>query len=237
MAENTPAIYPKPDPIRLGRIMSVDTASRTITVAGDLPAELLEAVERERLRLNLTGRIMHYTAACLTRVMPHFGTRPKHIPPRKWNDLEERVRLLPQLPPEAPEHARLAFMALKAIHRMSDELVAADDYSEHIERALCWALDLGQLLERSQAQIDHGATVDAGRRSRRAVRVASKAKGDRRNSKSEVARQEFIRRMNGNTNPRMKTATLQNMAAVKDNKGRPKFGSYRTLVRYAKNWS
>lgn len=238
MGKHVPPIYPQPDPVHIGTlvVVDVDVASKTITVAGEPPAELKELAERERWRMDLNARVAQYTATCLTRVLPHFGERPKYLTPEKWNDIEQRVRLLQRLPAEAPEYARLAFMAIQTLNRLADELVAAGDYSEHIERALCCALDLGQLLERGQAQIDIGATVDSGRRSKRAVKTASQAKQDLTHSKSELAREEFDRRMQGSKNARMKTSTLKNMAQLKDSEGRYIYGSLRTLIKFSNGW-
>ena len=238
-----PPIHQKPEPVRLKdpvRVVSVNRKTRTVTLAGSPPPELVEALkaaaEVERRRLDMPQRLKGYAAACLVRVMPHFGKRPRHITAAKWKDVEQRIRLLQSLPADAPAEAHDAFKALQALHRLVDELASEGDYSDTIERAICWAIDLGQLLQRSQTQIECGEAVDIGRRNAKSRTAANDSKREAAELRSQRAEAEFNRRMHGNTQKRMKTATLGNMAQMKDTDGEPLYGSLRTLTRYAKTW-
>lgn len=166
--KSVPAMYQSPPEVKLPgvhKITSVDIKTRTIHIESDgpVPLELTALIEIERHRLDLAERIEGYTQSCLERMLPHFGERPDDISVEDWENLERRLRLLRMMPQCAPAEARDAFLALKTLNRMTDELVAAGDYPDAIDRALCWAIDLGQLLQRSQTQIDHGEHVHAGR--------------------------------------------------------------------------
>ncbi|MCX7421344.1 MAG: hypothetical protein NT013_17620 [Planctomycetia bacterium] len=126
-------------------------------------------------------------------------------------------------------------MALHTLNRLADELAEAGDYPDSVERAICLAIDFGQLLQRGQTQIDHGANVDKGKRNTKSVMGATEAKITKKDDRSEPARVEFFRRMATIKTPRMKIATLKNMSEMKDISGKQiwKIG---TLRRWAKNW-
>jgi len=235
-----PPMYPKPDSIRLCglQIVSVDKKTRTVHLQGEgsPPPALLAAIEAERRRLDLTARLTGYAQSCLMQIMPHFGERPKYISAAKWRDNEQRVRLIRDLPDDAPAHARDALMAVKTISRIADALMTAGDYPDEIDRAICLAIDLGQLLQRNQTQIDYGETVDAGKRNVQARNAANQTKRNGSKSRSEVAESEFNRRMSGVNSDRMKTATLKNMSKALGTNRKLIYGSLATLNRYAKTW-
>ena len=235
-----PAMYPTPAPVELAtpqKIVAIDLKTKTITIEGSPPPELLAAAEIERRRLNLTERLTGYAKSLATLITPHWGERPKHISPATWRNLERRVKAMAELPENAPAEARDALMALHTLNRLVQELVDAGDWPETIDRAICYAIDFGQLLQRGQTQIDHGETVDRGKRNAKAVSGATEAKRTKKIDRSEPARAEFNRRMATVKNPRMKTATLKNMAEVMDADGAtPKWGSLATLKRWSRGW-
>lgn len=233
-----PAMYPDPAPIELAtplKIVAVDPKTRTITV--ERTPELAEIESKERRRLDLTARLKQYARTCLIRIAPHWGERPKHVSPAKWKNLEQRVRAMTQLPETAPADAHDALKALQALNRLTDELVEADDYPESIERAFCYAIDLGQLLQRGQTQRDYGKVVDAGKRSKSRSTNANAAKSKLVTDKIEAAHAEFNRRMKTVTETRKKNQTLIAMSKVKNTKGKPLWGSIAALNRYANHWN
>lgn len=233
-----PAMYPTPAPVELTtpqKIVAIDLKTKTITIEGSPPPELVAAAEMEQRRLNLPERLKQHARICLNRISPHWGERPKHISPATWRNLERRVKAMAELQENAPAEARDALMALHTLNRLVQELVEAGDWPETIDRAICYAIDFGQLLQRGQSQIDHGETVDLGKRNAKATAVATEAKHTKKNDRSEPAHDEYTRRMATVKTTRMKLATLNNMSEMKDDSGNQiwKIG---TLRRWAKNW-
>ncbi len=239
-ARQTPAMYPAPAPVKLAtpqKIVAVDLKSRTITIEGLPPPELVAIAEIAQRRLNLTARCQQYARTCLARIAPHWGERPKHISPAKWRNLEQRVKAMTELPATAPAEARDALKALHTLNRLVTELVEAGDWPESIERAICLAIDFGQLLQRGQTQIDHGKAVDRGKRSAKATVEASEAKHAKKNDRSELALAEYVKRMATVTGTRRKTDTLKQMSQVMgDDSKTPKWGSLTTLKRWSRDW-
>ncbi len=233
--KHVPAIYPPPDSIKLPdqRIVAVNRKTRTITLAGSPPPELVAAAEVERKRLDLTAKITGYAATCCARVMPHFGERPKNISAAKWRDIEHRIRLTHCLPVDAPPEAHDAFKALKTINRLVDALVAAGDYPEAIEHALCLAIDLGQLLQRGQTQIDVGPAVQRGKANVTALTTSNAARLQKSEARKRIAiaRYHEIQRANPSWT---KSVIITDMDSVLDADGRHVYGSERTLVEYLK---
>lgn len=230
-----PAMYPKPE-VRIEepqKIIAVDLKTKTITLAGSPPPELLAASEIERQRLDLNSRLKSYAQSCLLQIMPHFGERPKNIPAAKWNNLEQRVRLISKLPESAPAEAHDALRALQTLNYLVAELVNAGDYPDAIDRAICWAIDLGQLLQRRQTQIDYGEAVDVGRRNVRSRANANSAKSEAAQQRFKLAESEYHRRMKDGSK---KTATLKSMSKVKDHNGKPVYGSFGQLKRDVKSF-
>ena len=237
--KQTPAMYPTPAAIELAtpqKIVAIDLKTKTITIEGSPPPEVLAMVEIERRRLNLVERITGYTKTLAIRIAPHWGERPKHISPAKWKNLEQRIKAMAELPETAPAEARDALMALQTLNRMAADLAEAGDWPDSIDRALCYAIDFGQLLQRGQTQIDHGETVDKGRRNAEAVAGATEAQHTKKNGRSEAAHTEFLRRMATVKGTRRKTDTLTKMSKEMNADGQPKYGSLRTLIRYAEHW-
>ena len=238
-AKQIPAMYPTPDPVELAtpqKIVAFDPKTNTITLEGSPPPELLRLAEIEQKRLNLTERIPEYTNTLALRIAPHWGERPKHISSAKWRNLEQRIKAMVQLPENAPAEARDALMALHTLNRLVAELVEAGDWPDAIDRAICYAIDFGQLLQRGQTQIDHGETVDLGKRNAEAVAGAREAKSTKTNHRIEAAHAEFRRRMATVKKSRMKMATLKNMLEMKDNSGNPVWPPIDTLKRWARDW-
>ncbi len=218
-----PAMYPTPAPVKVTtpqKIIDFDLTTKTITIEGSPPPELLAMVEIERRRLNLLERLAGYLETLAKRIARHWGERPKHISPATWRNLEQRIKAMAELPENAPADAREALMALHTLNRLVGELVEAGDWPETIDRAICYAIDFGQLLQRGQTQIDHGETVDRGKRNAEATAGATEAKRTKKNDRSETAHAEYTRRMATVKTTRMKMAT-QNCPA-NDSAGRLK---------------
>ncbi len=238
--KQTPAMYPTPAAIELAtpqKIVAIDLKTKTITIEGSPPPEVLAMVEIERRRLNLVERITGYTKTLAIRIAPHWGERPKHISPAKWKNLEQRIKAMAELPETAPAEARDALMALQTLNRMAADLAEAGDWPDSIDRALCYAIDFGQLLQRGQTQIDHGETVDKGRRNAEATAGATEANRRKKIDRSEAALVEFNRRMATAKTKRMKTSTLKNMSQVMEGDGTtPKWGSLAALKRWSLDW-
>ena len=264
--KQTPAMYPTPEPVELAtpqKIIDIDLKTKTITIEGSPPPEMTRLgeledwrgkvvahdpktnkvqlvfslpPEKEKRRLNLTERLKHYAKKCAIQISPHWGERPKHISPAKWRNLDQRIKAMDELPENAPAEARDALMALHTLNRMVKELVEAGDWPEAIDRAICEAIDFGQLLQRGQTQIDHGGAVDRGTRNAKAVAGATEAKRTKKIDRSEPAHAEFNRRMATVKNSRMKFATLENMSKMKDISGNQiwKIG---TLIRWSRDWN
>lgn len=234
-----PAMYPKPEPIKVAqplKIVAVDIKRGRLvstTFEGPPPPELLEVMEHERRRMDLTFRLKCYAQNCGLQIHRHCGERPKYISVAKWNDFNQRVRLIRKLPDSAPPEAHDALLAIQTLNRLVDELAQAGDYPEAIERAICWAIDLGQLLQLNQSQIDHGEAVDVGRRNVRSRASANSAKSEAAQQRFKLAESEYDRRMKGGGK---KTATLKNMSKVKDHNGKPIYGSFGQLKRDVKSF-
>lgn len=240
-AKAVPAIYPEAPAIKLAepqKIVAVDIKTRTITFAGSPPPQLVEAAKKEGRRLNLQQRLTGYAVSCLSRLMPHFGERPEYISAAKWKDVEERVRLLRSLPEHAPAESRDDLRALQTLNRLAAELAEVGDYPDGVERAICWAIDLGQLLQRGQTQIDHGEAVDVGRRNKDGRKVAYKVKATRVKSRRELSRDEFLRRWTESPDPQ-KTKIVTAMAREMDDSTPPKrkYYSYSKLMTFSKDWT
>ncbi len=236
-----PAMYPEPATIEIKtpqKIVAFDPKTRTITIEGPPPPELLAAEEANRHRLNLNARIKQYALSCVLRIEPHWGERPKHISPAKWKNRELRVRAMAELPETAPADAHDALKALQTLNLLADELVEADDWPDAIDRALCYAIDLGQLLQRGQTQRDYGDIVDAGRRSKDRSITANSAKSKPVPDKIKAARVEYTSRRADSENSRIsKTDLLRKMAGEFKEDGKTlKFYSFSRLKTYAKDW-
>ena len=234
-----PAMYPKPEPTQLAhpqKIVAVEIKRGKlvgITIEGAPPAELLQAVETERERFDLIARLRAYKATLLARIEPHCGERPKHIPPAKWRDIDQRIRLIAEMPKDAPAEARDALLALQTLFVLSDALIVLRDMTPAIKQAVCAAIDLGMLLQRGQTQIDHGEAVDVGRRNVRSRANANSAKSEAAQQRFKLAESEYHRRMKDGSK---KTATLKSMSKVKDHNGKPVFGSFGQLKRDVKSF-
>ena len=227
-----PAMYPTPPTKKLPprKIVDVDPLSQTITLEGPVPPELLQAIEQERRRLDLFSRLEAYGKRCLALVKPWIGERPQRVSSTAWENPEQLARLNIRLPENAPAEARDALLALRTQSRLLDQLMESGDLPESVNSAVCLAIDLGKLLQRTQTQLDYGSVVDTGKRAKRSTSVANDEKRRTTEEKKKSAHAEFVRRMQ-TAGPRMKTATLQNMSAAN-----PSFGTLGTLKRWAKNW-
>lgn len=235
--KHAPAMYPAPAPVKIParRITGIDRKTKTLTLEGEVPPELAAMAAAEIQRVDLIGRLRRYKATLLARIEPHCGDRPTHISRAKWKDIAQRWSLISALTDDAPGEARDALIALHVLSRLDAALIAIRTLTPEIKVAVCAAIDLGQLLQRSQTQMDFAEAVDVGQRNARSRSVANRAKREAKQQQSDLAEAEFRRRMQ-NSPPRMKTATLRNMAAVKDHDGKPMYGSEATLKRYATSW-
>ncbi len=235
--KTAPAMYPAPAPVKIParKIVGVDLKTKTLTLEGEVPPELAAMAAAEIQQLNLIDRLRRYKATLWARIEPHCGDRPKHIRKKAWDDVLCRANLITDLVADAPGEARDALLALRNLSRLNAALVAIGTLTPEIKLAVCSAIDLGQLLQRSQTQRDFAEVVDVGQRNARSRSVATRVKRESTQQQSDLAEAEFRRRMQ-NSPGRMKTATLRNMAAVKNGDGRPMYGSLATLKRYATSW-
>lgn len=238
----TPAMYPTPAPLKLAtpqKVVAIDP--KTIAIEGSVSPEefaaIAEMLETERRRMDLTGRLAEYKRKLVNAMAPHWGERPKHISPAKWGNLKQRVNEMTELPETAPAEAHHILAALKTFFSLVDELADANNNPQPAARAICWAIDLGILLQRGQSQIEHGETVDRGKRNAKSTADANDAKARQASGRREQAKAEFLRRMATVKIPRMKTATLKNMSVVMATDGvTPKWGSLTTLKRWSCDW-
>lgn len=239
-----PAMYPKPATTKIAEPQKIVAVEKkrgkllgiTIEVSPELQTQSQASIEIERHRFDLIARLRAYKGTLLARINPHCGERPKHIPAAKWGDIEQRAYLIADLPDDAPGEARDALLALRTLSVLNDALIQLRDMTPVIKQAVCSAIDLGMLLQRGQTQIDHGEAVDVGRRNVRSRSKANQAKSQSAAQQSKHAEIEFNRLIAKETQPRMRTATLANMAEKKDRNGNPIYGSLPTLKRYAKTW-
>jgi hypothetical protein len=234
-----PPVYPEPEPIHLPprKIVSIDEATRTITLEGPTPPELIKLHEMIEKRFNLPERLSHYLKCSLQITLPHYGTRPAYVSQTDWESHESRIRRLVELPENAPAEAKDSLRCAKIIQQITDRLVAEDDWSDRMDEVICLAIDLGKLLQRVSVQIELGAQVAAGKVVEKARQSGAKKVAESAESRSAKAEKEFRRRLaQVKGQPRMKTAILKAMAKVRDPDGRPVYGSYSTLKRYSKDW-
>ncbi len=240
--QQTPAMYPTPAPTEVAtplELVAIDP--KTVAIEGSVSPEefaaIMKTLETERRRMDLVERIAGYTKTLLLRIVPHCGERPKNIAPAKWKNFEQRIKAMSKLPANAPAEACDALAALHTLFQMAEELAEAGDWPDSIDRAICYAIDFGQLLQRGQTQIDHGANVDRGKRNAKATAGANAVKKTKTDERIEAAHAEFNRRMATAKSLRMKTATLTNMSKVMEDDGTtPKWGSLRTLNRWERKW-
>jgi hypothetical protein len=238
-SKQIPPVYPDPEPIELPRrkAVSFDEVTRTITLEGPTPPELIRLQEMAELRFNLPKRLSHYLTCSLICSLPHLGPRPAYFSNEDWLDHAKRTRLLVELPENAPAEAKDSLRCAKIIQQITDRLVAEDDWSDRMDEVICLAIDLGKLLQRVSVQIELGAQVAAGKVVVKARQSGAKKVAESAESRSAKAEKEFRRRLaQVKGQPRMKTAILKAMATVLDPDGRPVYGSYSTLKRYAKDW-
>ena len=196
-------MYPKPDSTKLAepqKIIAVDIkrgklAGITIEATPELRTQTQALIEIERHRIDLIARLRAYKAALLARIEPHCGERPKHIPLAKWRDIEQRTKLIADLPNDAPGEARDALLALRTLSILNDAMIVLRDITPAIRQAVCSAIDLGMLLQRGQTQIDHGEAVDRGRINMGALEKATRAGSAGKTSKSDVAFDEYFQSM------------------------------------------
>ncbi len=232
------AMYPKPE---------------RVTYRSDGPDVDIDAVVRvmvtiEDRRMELTGRLEAATKALREIVLPHYGERPGDFTPEQWADIDYRERRLWELPGTPPSEARDAFDGLRAIHRIRCEMralrgdPAAANRSkiggqpDAAIRMACWAIDLGLLLQRCDAQVEFGELVAVGKGSNDARATGSEATRAIAADKSEFARVEYERRRSSWRHNREKTSTLINMADMTNDDGTFVYGSLTTLKRYSKDW-
>lgn len=227
--QHAPAMYPDPATIEIKtpiNIVPVDLKTGTWRIDGPTPPEMLAIVEAERHRLNLTARIKQHALTCALRIEPYWGDRPKHISAAKWRNREHRVKLMTELPKTAPAEAHDALLALQTLNRMASELAEANDWPDSIDRALCYAIDFGQLLQRGQTQIDYGKIVDTGKRSKQSLNKGPVARTTKSEAKAKAARDELIKRLDGNN--RSVSDHLIEMAKLRT------WGGLRRLKSYCK---
>ncbi len=240
----TPALYPKPAPVKLSepvRVVPVKKkrgrkVTHELEPSPELVTALQKLVETERERLDLIGRLRGYKALLLERVEPHCGKRPKQIPVVKWRDIAQRVKLIDRLVDDAPADVRHALLALHTLSHLNDALVKVRDITPEIRVAVCMAIDLGMLLQRGQVQIDFGADVDAGKRNRKSTVTANAAKQTAKQKRVAVAKAEFTRRRKAAPDRVSDETILTRMSEVKDTSGKGVYGSLVTLRRYKLEW-
>jgi len=230
MAKRAPAIYPKPEPVRLKepvRLLGVDVASRTVTVQHpqntDDRQAIEQAVQTVRERWDLFDRLRGYRAVLVERLGGYAGVSAE------MPFAEVKQRLAESVKPEDTDAAqRDAWLSLRTLAILDDCLQQIREVPAVISVALCAAMDLGQLLQRQQVQIDVGEHVDVGRRnSAGRVKASAKRKASC-DAEREAAFQEYLRLRKAGGRTKHHTATLQNMA--KAAKGELSFG---TLKRWA----
>lgn len=231
-----PAIYPEPEPIELlpQEIIGYDPETNTIILKGSMPRVIKDAEERERLRLDLNQRLKKYALVLGSRVARFISNYPYGKTP-KAAEKKLRSTRAKDLSIDATVEAHQALYSIHTMYRMVDELIAAGDYPDSIDRAICWAIDLGKLLERGQTQIDHGEAVDRGRKNMDAHAAAVAGATAKKQSRSEAARQEFEKRLPLNPN-RTPTDILNAMAEEEYENGKPRWGSIASLNRWKKEW-
>lgn len=155
------------------------------------------------------------------------------------SDLEEAVRGLDDLdycPIDFDSESFYASEVVKSRYQLNvllSRLKFNRKSQLDLELTLALAIDLGMKLG---AFFDY-LEVDRGRANERAVAKASAKKADRKACRIAFAKAEFDRLMAGETGTKKRTSTLKNMAKVKDENGKLKFGSYATLERYFNEWS
>lgn len=193
------------------KIVAFDPETRTITLEGPMPPELIEAVAVERQRLDFLPRFKRYHENCLRAVWPHYGSRPSHIPAKRWDDVQWRVRHV-DLPDEAPGTAHDALLALRHGLSVVDRLAKLDDWPEEIDRAFCELIDFGKLLQRMD---DRRYEYDVGAHQRQVGKLerGSKAGADERRSSASERRKEirlrFTRWLKTHNNGRMSPTDLR----------------------------
>lgn len=146
------------------------------------------------------------------------------------------ARAKKQTPAMYPTPGDAEWVKLEELSGLLDELDKAGPISHSIERALNLAMDLAKVIQRGQTQIDYGETVNRGKRNAKATAGATEAQHTKKNDRSEAAHTEFLRRMATVKGTRRKTDTLTKMSKEMNGDGQPKYGSLRTLIRYAEHW-
>ncbi len=217
-AKPIPAMYPPPAPIELPpqKIVAIDLKTKTITIEGSPPPDLVAAAEMERRRLNLVERLTGYTKTLAMRITPHWGERPKHISLATWRNLEQRINAMDRLPENAPAPAQDDLLALQTLNRLVKELVNASDWPESIDRAICEAIDLGKLLQRGQTQIDHGKAVWTAHKIQEPLatgrQLAIEKRATDKDQRAELIRTEVATILRGSPVPMKSTSARRALA-------------------------
>lgn len=179
-------MFPRPPAVKLRppKVVAFDPATNTITLDGPIPPALAELQQRERHRLEFLARFKAYHETCLRCVLPHYDSRPVHVPAVSWDDAQWRVRHV-DLPDDAPGTAHDALLALRAGLRVVDLLHAINDWPDAIDKVFCELIDFGQLLQRMddrrfEADVRTGQPVNANLlRTRSANRHRAESNRDR----------------------------------------------------------
>jgi len=228
------SLYPKPEPFNppLGpNVVQVDANTKRITVNRGEPAPpgCDKQVALIRLNFDLKARLRKYNEACIELILPYCGDQPEKVSDGDWENASKRCRLVGRLP-DAPAEVQDAVAGLKTIDHLMKELTAEGEISTHVQHAICWAIDLGLIMQQCIAQM----LFDE--RKTEASLNANSSKSQASEEQSKLAEIEFNRRMTGSVTTRMKTATLKNMSLEKQHDGTLKYGGFSTLKRYCKTW-
>ena len=217
-------MFPPPPKITLParKVVAFDPDSRTITLEGPTPPELIELHRRETERHDFIARANRYTENCIRAVWPHYGSRPPNITKRLWNNAKWRIQHV-DLPGDAPGVAHDAQLALRCMNRVV-ELLKPHDWPDAFSAAFCELIDFGKLLQRmDDRRFEQAVAVALAIDENRKKSNASKSADSLRKQQDAVA--EMERRKTKNTRLTV-DAIAQEMAREK------KWGALPTLRKY-----
>lgn len=209
------ALYTPPKPISLPprRVVSIDPETKTITLEGPTPKEVIDLIEFERYRKQFVERFNGYYQSIGAEIAKHFGADSEHFAASKDRDHERLQRLARLLPDGTPTEAFLAMHAMLEISAMHAILANIKTIPKVWAILLCHAIDLGKLLQLHHDQMGFGHDVAMGKRNQRSRTAANDTKAREREQLKAAAhaRYQVLIKVPNAT----KTSVLKKMAGGK----------------------
>lgn len=136
------------------------------------------------------------------------------------------------------DETRHALDTLRSLGEITAILVSLGETESRkdVDRLVLRSISLGVSVGCYRMSIKQGDAVESYQQGAETRTKNSKVRTEKAIEKNAFAKAEYDRRIAGEKERKMKTATLKNMSMEKGADGKPKYGSYRTLMSYSKTW-